>query len=44
MPTTNLSAALALMNTVCIPALSMGYLCLVIGLCESEAWRRRLRP
>jgi uncharacterized protein len=43
MPTTPLAAALTLVQMLAVPALSMGYLCLVILLCQSEAWRMRLR-
>jgi uncharacterized protein len=42
MPTTVLAFALVPVMTVSTPALSLGYICLVIVLCQSEAWRARL--
>lgn len=43
MPGTPLAAALGLLGAIAVPALSLGYLCLVIVLCQSEAWHARLR-
>jgi uncharacterized protein len=43
MPVSPLPIAVALLSAFCVPALSIGYLCLVILLCQSEAWRARLR-
>jgi uncharacterized protein len=43
MPTTPLAAGLGILGSVTTPALSIGYLCLVILLCQHEAWLVRLR-
>jgi uncharacterized protein len=43
MPTTPLAAGLGLLGAAAVPALSIGYLCLVIVLCQNEAWHARLR-
>jgi len=43
MPTTPLAAGLGLLGAVTTPALSIGYLCLVILLCQREVWLVRLR-
>ena len=42
MPTTWLTYATVPLYTICVPALSLGYVCLVIVLCQDERWRARL--
>jgi len=43
MPKTGPAVVANLLHVVSIPALSIGYLCLVILLCNDERWRARLR-
>lgn len=43
-PPTPLGLCVQLLQVVSVPMLSLGYVCSVIVLCQSEAWRRRLAP
>jgi uncharacterized protein len=42
LPTTWTSFLLVPLQTISVPALSLGYVCLVLVICQSEAWRARL--
>lgn len=42
MPTTWLGFSLVPMRTIAVPALSLGYMCLVIVLCHDPVWRARI--
>lgn len=43
MPTTWTSFLMLPLQTISVPALSLGYICFVIVICQSEAWRARLQ-
>ena len=43
MPTTPIAYAFTLIGNIATPALSLGYICLVILICQSEAMRAKLR-
>ena len=42
MPTTWLKYLMVPVQTICVPALSLGYICFVILLCQDAQWRARL--
>lgn len=42
MPRDPIAYALGVTAVISVPALSLGYVCLVIVMCQSEAWRNRL--
>lgn len=42
MPTSWLGFALIPLRTISVPALSLGYICIVIRLCHDPTWRARL--
>jgi uncharacterized protein len=43
MPTTPIAYAFSIIGAIATPALSIGYICLVILICQSEAMRAKLR-
>jgi uncharacterized protein len=43
MPSTPLAFGLMLAQALCVPALSLGYVCLAILLCHDPVWRARLQ-
>jgi uncharacterized protein len=44
MPTTWLAYSMVPVQAICVPALSLGYVCLVILVCQDARGRARLRP